>query len=478
MHPTKQVPDKDYEVDMKTDRRIRGRHGTSLRARTETENQRFCSERPRRRATRKTHLQNGDFVLFNDDTGVDDPLDGSFEEHEAMQMSDGSNGHANIRSSSSRSRRRPRRRPRDAEDADYHLEDEEVDTLSDNDDGSGSPAVDYCNPEIARLSNQIFEIEARGRERGREYYDLLLEATKEWDDLCSKTFTEMARYCLCGACELGGSLNPTFVNVQEHRADVEGGKCRAQRNNPTLPGKYTFRNGRGQISEVELLYLRIRHSRPQRVLELASAWGGTTLALLAALNINKDKGTLIGVDVLVEHQLYLHEMRDVLNKYFGKFGFDNKMIRFDFIFGDIKLHLPDINKVPFDYIHVDGDHSAQFAELYTENILDKNQKRYLLSIHDIISCDCNPGRLSLTEEGQVVMDWLELCGDRNDFPKRLFSQCKDYTLHNELQKVRKKVFEGSSVLLNKNESIWSTCQTTQRGDYMSTIYTQVERIQE
>lgn len=231
-------------------------------------------------------------------------------------------------------------------------------------------------------------------------------------------------------------------------------------------------------AEVELLYLRIRHSKPQRVLELASAWGGTTLALLAALNINKDKGTLIGVDVLVEHQLYLHEMRDVLNKYFGKFGFDNKMIRFDFIFGDIKLHLPDINKVPFDYIHIDGDHSAQFAQLYTENILDKNQRRYLLSIHDIISCDCNPGRLSLTEEGQVVMDWLELCGDRNDFPKRLFSQCKDYILHNELQKVRKKVFEGSSVLLNKNESIWSTCQTTQRGDYMSTIYTQVERIQE
>ena len=38
--------------------------------------------------------------FFNDDSAVDDPLDGSFEEHEAMQKVDANHGQANIYSSS------------------------------------------------------------------------------------------------------------------------------------------------------------------------------------------------------------------------------------------------------------------------------------------------------------------------------------------------------------------------------------------
>ena len=39
-------------------------------------------------------------MLIDDDSAVDDPLDGSFEEHDAMQMSDDSHRQANIYSSS------------------------------------------------------------------------------------------------------------------------------------------------------------------------------------------------------------------------------------------------------------------------------------------------------------------------------------------------------------------------------------------
>mmetsp|Transcript_3082 Transcript_3082/g.6250 ORF Transcript_3082/g.6250 Transcript_3082/m.6250 type:complete len:87 (+) Transcript_3082:203-463(+) len=67
-------------------------------------------------AFHQTHLQNGDFLLFNDNTGVNDPFDSSFEEHEAMRMSDDSHEHANTHSSSSRSWRRPRRRPKKCEE--------------------------------------------------------------------------------------------------------------------------------------------------------------------------------------------------------------------------------------------------------------------------------------------------------------------------------------------------------------------------
>eukprot|EP00889_Picochlorum_renovo_P007417 jgi/Picre1/34447/NNA_001915.t1 len=79
----------------------------------------------------------------------------------------------------------------------------------------------------------------RGGRQDKKYLKLKHVVEKEAE--------KMARCCLCRACELAGSLNSTLVNVQEHRADVEDGKCRAQRNNPTLPGKCTFRNGRGQI---------------------------------------------------------------------------------------------------------------------------------------------------------------------------------------------------------------------------------------
>jgi len=120
--------DPDFAVDKDTERGIK--KSVALRTSTAKEHSPVCSERPRRRATRKTYLHNGDFLLFNDDTGVDDPFDSSFEEHKAMQMSDDGHEHANTRSSSSRSRRRPHRRPRDEDDADYHLQD--LDNLSDD----------------------------------------------------------------------------------------------------------------------------------------------------------------------------------------------------------------------------------------------------------------------------------------------------------------------------------------------------------
>jgi hypothetical protein len=128
---SKEVLDEDFRVHDNTERKIRRMHAASSRAKRteETGNQStpVDSGRPRRRATRKTHLQNGDFFLFDDHTDVEDAFDWSFEEHEAMQISDNSHGHANIRSSS-----RPRGRPRRPRDAEYHFEYKKMGNLSDN----------------------------------------------------------------------------------------------------------------------------------------------------------------------------------------------------------------------------------------------------------------------------------------------------------------------------------------------------------
>jgi predicted O-methyltransferase YrrM len=226
-------------------------------------------------------------------------------------------------------------------------------------------------------------------------------------------------------------------------------------------------------TETELLYLRIRRSKPTKVLELATAWGGTTLALLAAINLNRNDGVLTGVDLIVKYEMYWDEMREVLCKYFQNFGFEEKMLKFDFKFGNVTKYLPDLHNIPFDYIHIDGDHSASFAYFYTRNILDKNQRGYQLSVHDMISCDCSPGNVLLTDEGQIVMDWMKHHWSKSKFHGRILSRCQNETLHDQLQYIRERVFNGSGIPLSKKEDLWSSCQTTHSGDYMSTIYTEM-----
>lgn len=139
MRVSKEETDCDFALGRTAERCLR----RALVSRTAESGANSRIRRRRSRTTRRTHLQNGDFLLFRDDDGLDDPLDASFKEQEGMQISDDSYGQSNIRSS--RPRGRPRRRPRDVEDAGYHLEDEELENLSESNDDSRSPAMDYCN---------------------------------------------------------------------------------------------------------------------------------------------------------------------------------------------------------------------------------------------------------------------------------------------------------------------------------------------
>lgn len=78
-----------------------------------------------------------------------------------------------------------------------------------------------------------------------EYYNYLLRCKEEWDRLCAKTFDEMVRCCLCGACELGGTCEPTFEDYMLNENVLVDGKCPAEANNPDLYGTFEFQNQRG-----------------------------------------------------------------------------------------------------------------------------------------------------------------------------------------------------------------------------------------
>lgn len=87
MPPAKDVVDEEFVINTDTDRRIRRRAASSRAIRTgNTENQSTFVEtqRPRRCATRRTHLENGDCLLFHNEHGVYHPLNESFEDYEAI----------------------------------------------------------------------------------------------------------------------------------------------------------------------------------------------------------------------------------------------------------------------------------------------------------------------------------------------------------------------------------------------------------
>lgn len=139
--------------------------------------------------------------------------------------------------------------------------------------------------------------------------------------------------------------------------------------------------------EAEMTYLLIRGCRPQTVVEVSPCGGWSTSWILHALKDN-------GVGVLYSYDLVDHASRFVPSALAHG--------RWVFIPGDVKERLETIPQ-QIDYLFIDSDHSAAFAEWYLQQLFPRLRKGNPVSVHDVFHT-AEPS--AYEGEGRVLIDWL------------------------------------------------------------------------
>ena len=140
--------------------------------------------------------------------------------------------------------------------------------------------------------------------------------------------------------------------------------------------------------EAEITYLLIREFKPNTVVEISPCGGWSTSWILHAI---KDNGF---------GQLYSYDIVDYSKKLVPRELFEN---RWSFIKGDIKKN---IDKLPqkINYLFIDSDHSADFAQWYIQNIFPYLLNGTPISIHDIYRVAPS---FSSVDEASIITTWLK-----------------------------------------------------------------------
>jgi hypothetical protein len=166
-------------------------------------------------------------------------------------------------------------------------------------------------------------------------------------------------------------------------------------------------------TESEILYLRLRHFKPANVFEVSSAWGYSTLWILAALEDN-------GFGVLHSFDVFETQLPFVLD--------ERHRNRWVFHHGDMAhTFKPVAEEVMPDYLHVDTCHEEACISWYLTNVVGAVADQVSLhhpvhvSMHDIYStvypdanhdareAQSNSKRWPLPE-GVQVFEWLAYSG--------------------------------------------------------------------
>jgi predicted O-methyltransferase YrrM len=139
--------------------------------------------------------------------------------------------------------------------------------------------------------------------------------------------------------------------------------------------------------EAEITYLLLRDKRPKTVLEISPNAGWSTTWILSAL---RDNGS---------GQLWSYDLYDTSMRFVPKALARG---RWHFVQGDAK---ETIQAAPhFEYLFLDSDHSAEFAEWYCQVLLPLAQRGTVVGIHDVYHSAIP------SEEGVVVQAWLKQRG--------------------------------------------------------------------
>jgi predicted O-methyltransferase YrrM len=180
--------------------------------------------------------------------------------------------------------------------------------------------------------------------------------------------------------------------------------------------------------EAEITYLLVREFKPKNIVEISPCGGWSTSWLLNAIKNNKF-GELYSYDIVDDSTKTLPE--DLTEK------------RWHFILGDIKEN---IEKLPLtiDYLFMDSDHSADFAQWYIQSIFPRIRVGIPISVHDVF----HTAKPCPNSEGSVIIDWLEERG----ISYFTASSAKEKTVHNKIMSMKKELNIKKSIHFVHNNS--------------------------
>jgi len=187
-----------------------------------------------------------------------------------------------------------------------------------------------------------------------------------------------------------------------------------------LQGAVTLQPMLADLS-AEINYLLVRKFKPQTLVEISPAGGWSTVWFLTALRDNN------------AGRLYSYDIFDTATKTVPKRLSEN---RWNFILGDVRQQkLPD----PIDYLFIDCDHTAQFAEWYLKNILTNLKPNTPVAIDDIFF---EPGCTYLDPgERNAVLRWLK----EQAIEPFSASQYKDKETFNKLNKIKNELYLNNPI---------------------------------
>jgi len=179
--------------------------------------------------------------------------------------------------------------------------------------------------------------------------------------------------------------------------------------------------------EAEITYLLIREFKPKTIVEISPCGGWSTSWILQAIKDNK-----LG-------KLYSYDLVDDSTKTIPP---DLSKDKWFFIKGDIKEN---INKLPkkIDYLFMDSNHSADFAQWYIQKLFPKLKSGIPISVHDVFHT-ADPS--SSDSEASVIVDWLK--------QKRIgyftASPIKAKTVYDEIMVLKNKLDIAKSIHFSQN----------------------------
>jgi predicted O-methyltransferase YrrM len=166
--------------------------------------------------------------------------------------------------------------------------------------------------------------------------------------------------------------------------------------------------------EAEVTYLLIRTARPERVVEISPSGGWSSLWLLSALRDNRT-GQLYSYDLVDDATMNIPApLREK---------------RWTFVQGDVRRAVPALPR-PIDYLFIDSDHSAEFADWYVRDVFPLLSPNAIVSVDDVFRGPRDwPKEFG---EGRRVLQWLS----RNEVAYLSFSPYSAPTNYQQIMQVK------------------------------------------
>lgn len=173
--------------------------------------------------------------------------------------------------------------------------------------------------------------------------------------------------------------------------------------------------------EAEIVCLLLMHTNPSRVHEFSPCWGWSTLYLLNTLDVMKSpSGRVVSYDI-EDHCTDTIRSIDTLAR------------RWEFKLGNVETEYPSFT-ADIDYLFIDSDHSAKFAETYVKELLTPLltqlraiNKKIFVSVHDVFHDNPTP-----KDEGAVVIQFLNENGIEYFSPANSVHKSELETLRNSV----------------------------------------------